>query len=253
MPTFLRSCLSACIAFALMAPVAHGFAASFSVVPVRIFMKPGDKAMAVTLVNNDTTPVLLQAESFDWDQDELGNDKLTPSEDLILSPPIIQLAPNQQQVVRIAVLRAPDPDRQLTFRLLLREVPQEVSQKPGIALPVSLAVSLPVFMTPPNAEAKISCDLVKWTRPVPATMRATAPQLAARCTNSGNATRQIRQAKLQQGSQVITKSLGSSYVLPGRAVELPLAKAALPASGGTASIELDLDDGNVLSVNARLP
>ncbi len=228
-------------------------AASFSVVPVRIFMKPGDKAIAVTLVNNDSTPVLLQAETFDWDQDALGNDQLTPSEDLILSPPIVQLAPNQQQVVRVALLRAPDPDRQLTYRLLLREVPKPADPARGITLPVSLAVSLPVFMTPPQAEAKVDCALVKWTRPVPEALRSRAPQIAARCTNAGNATRQVRQARVVAADKTLASSLGSSYVLPGRAVEIPIAKASLPAAGAAVGLQVELDDGSEQSFNVRLP
>jgi fimbrial chaperone protein len=80
-------------------------AAAFSVTPIRIYMQPRDRAVAITIVNEGDTEVALQAELNNWSQKADGTDELTPTEDLILSPPILKLAPKARQVVRLALLK----------------------------------------------------------------------------------------------------------------------------------------------------
>ena len=51
-------------AFVLLLAAAHcASAATFSVTPVRIYMKPQDRAVAVTITNESDAPVLLRYES----------------------------------------------------------------------------------------------------------------------------------------------------------------------------------------------
>src|SRR5207253_8331162 len=46
----------------VLAAMHMAFAATFTVTPVRIYMKPQDRAVAVTITNESDTPVLLQAD-----------------------------------------------------------------------------------------------------------------------------------------------------------------------------------------------
>ena len=93
----------------------------FSVTPVRIYMMPKDRAVAVTITNEASDPVVLQADIYEWRQSAEGEDQLTPSEDLILAPPIVKLGAKAKQVVRLARLQPPDASRQLIYRMILRE------------------------------------------------------------------------------------------------------------------------------------
>ncbi|MDO8774118.1 MAG: fimbria/pilus periplasmic chaperone [Burkholderiaceae bacterium] len=68
----------------------------------------------------------LQADLNIWSQKLDGIDEQLPTDDLILSPPIIKLAPKARQVVRLALLKPADASRQLTYRMILREVPEAV-------------------------------------------------------------------------------------------------------------------------------
>src|SRR3954466_13387600 len=77
----------------------------FSVTPVRIYMAPKDRAVAVTITNEANEPVVLQADVYEWKQTQNGDDNLVPSEDLILAPPIIKLEAKAKQVVRLARLQ----------------------------------------------------------------------------------------------------------------------------------------------------
>src|SRR4051812_34447113 len=112
---------AACLA-AITIPAAH--AGSFSVSPVRIFMGMRDRATGVTIINEGDTDLVMQAELFEWKQKPDGTDDLQPTQDLVLAPPILRLAKGARQVVRLANLRAPTPGEQLTYRLIIREVPE---------------------------------------------------------------------------------------------------------------------------------
>lgn len=219
----------------------------FSVSPVRIYMTPRDRAVAVTLTNENDSPNVLQADISSWTQDADGTDRLTPTDDLILSPPIIKLAPRSRQVVRLALLRPADPARQLTYRLIVREVPEASADgMKGIRVPIALALSMPVFITPPQAQREVACSLV--AAPTPGV--AWAPQV--RCANSGTAYAQIRQAVLQRGEAVLARFEGGSYVLPGAAQVLTL-KAEQALAPGAAELNVSFDDGKSQAFSVVLP
>lgn len=213
---FLRKAGCALAVACAIAPAAT-LAGSFSVVPVRVLFAPRDRAVAVTLTNLADTPVVLGAELYQWEQKPDGSDHLTPSEDLVLAPPLIRLAPKAQQVVRLALLRAPDPQTQLTFRMIVREQPQAGAATPAVNIPVSVAMSLPVFVTPPGARWDIDC---------------TSREAEVRCTNSGTATALVRSARLEQGGKVVARFDGGAYLLPGASRPIALQpKAGGPVAG----------------------
>src|SRR5659263_85474 len=87
---------------ALLMPWAAVNAGVFSVTPVRLYMTPRDRAIAVTLTNEGDTAIVLQADINSWSQKPDGSDELVLTEDLILAPPIIKLASKTRQVVRLA-------------------------------------------------------------------------------------------------------------------------------------------------------
>ena len=120
------------------APLAH--AGAFSVSPVRIHMTPRERVVAVSIANEGETEVALQADVHVWAQAADGTDTLQSTEDMILAPPIIRLAPKARQVVRLALLRPADAQRQLTYRLIVREVPEITQPKDQtLQVPITLA------------------------------------------------------------------------------------------------------------------
>ena len=215
------------LAAALPAP-----AASFSVTPVRIYMKTQDRAVAVTITNESNEPVLLQADIYAWAQKPDGADDLALTEDLILSPPIIKLAPKARQVVRLARLKAPDASRQLTYRMILREVPEAAPAKDNIQVNIALALSMPVFITPTPARRQMSCDA----------KRGEEGTLNVGCANSGSAYAQAREVLVKQGDAVLGRFEGGAYILPGARKILPV-KAQGVAPGSRVQLIVSYDDG----------
>jgi fimbrial chaperone protein len=234
--------LAVCLAtmLALLATSAAQ-AGSFMVAPVRIYMTLKDRAVAVTLRNESDTEVLLQAELNTWTQKADGTDELVPTDDLILSPPIIKLPPRGTQVVRLARLVPPDASRQLTYRMIIREVP-EVLAKEGINIPFALALSLPVFITPPPAARQMDCELAK-----------TEAKLATlTCANTGTAYAQTREVNLKFADGTTVKLDGGGYVLPGAKRVMPY-KSEADIPSGAARMEVKFDDGKTLgsSIDVR--
>lgn len=204
----------------------------FSVTPVRIYMTPKDRAVAVTITNEADEPVVLQADVYEWRQTAEGEDELTPSEDLILAPPIVKLGAKARQVVRLARLQPPDASRQLVYRLILRELP-EVGPSKGINVPIALALSMPVFITPPVAKHQTSCGA----------SRNPAGTLAVLCSNSGTAYAQVREVVVRQDGQAVGRFEGGAYILPGARKRLAL-EAANPIPVGALQLVVTFDDGS---------
>ena len=235
--------IAAALATAL--PSLPAYAGSFSVTPVRIYMTPRDRAVAITITNEGDTPVALQADLNTWNQNPDGTDELALTEDMILSPPIIKLGPKARQVVRLALLKPADASRQLTYRLIVREVPEATAPKGNtIEVPIALALSMPVFITPPPAKREMDCQA-----------RRDGLALAVTCANTGTAYAQIQEILLLRGdpnSAPLARFEGGAYILPGARKSLGLT-ATQAIAPGEATLKVTFDDGKDQSFAVRLP
>lgn len=238
----MKHFLPAVVLLAAAASALPVHAAQFTITPVRIFMNQRDRAVAVTIVNESDEPVVMQADLYTWKQKPDGSDDLQLTEDLILTPPILKLAPKARQVVRLARLSPPPGGVQQTYRMIVREIPEA---RPGqqLQLQVALAFSLPVFITPPGAKRDLRCGVERGT---PDTVRAV-------CSNNGTAYTQIRELELTGagGAKLAARDQGG-YILPSIQRTFDL-KAAGPIPAGAVKLQVALDDGTVQAFDANLP
>lgn len=218
-------------------------AAEFAVTPVRIFMTTRERAVAVTVLNEGTEPVVMQADLFAWKQKPGGEDELTPTEDLLLSPPILKLAPQSRQVVRLARLTPPSATEQLTYRMVVREIPEARPPSEGYRVQVALAFSLPVFITPPGAKRVVDCTVE----------RAAADAVRAVCGNSGTAYAQMREFVLTHNGEKVANVDGGGYVLPSITRKFDIKRAAGPIPAGNAKLAVTFDDGSVSTYDVVIP
>ncbi|MBS3910584.1 MAG: molecular chaperone [Hydrogenophaga sp.] len=216
----------------------------FSVSPVRMFMAPKDRAIAVTINNEGDEELVMQADVFLWKQKPGGEDELVLTEDMILSPPIVKLAPRSRQVVRLAMLRPRPTSEQLTYRLVVREVPEARPVEQKVQLQLALAFSLPVFITPPGAKPQLGCTVE----------RVAMDTVRAQCENTGNAYAQPRELTLlsASGEKLALRDSGG-YILPSikRSFDLKRAEGRIP--GGNARLAVALDDGSTQSFDVSIP
>ena len=241
MNTLLKA---AALALATASAAAPAIAAEFSVTPVRIFMTPRDRAVAITVTNDGDQEMVVQADLYSWKQKPGGEDELVLTEDMILSPPIVRLAPKSRQVVRLARLGAPPTLDEKTYRMIVREVPEAgPAQNKDLKLQVALAFSLPIFITPPSAKRQLVC----------ATQRIAADTVRASCENKGNAYAQMRGFALLGGSGEKVAGRDGGYLLPEikRSFDIKRPEGKIP--GGAMKLQVTMDDGSIQSFDAALP
>jgi len=240
-PSTVVKGLAGALVCALALPAVAGV---FSVTPVRINMAPRDRATAVTITNDGDDELVMQADIYAWSQKPGGEDDLVLSEDLILSPPILKLAPRSRQVVRLARVRVTNSDRQQFYRLIVREVPEAKPAAKDVQLQVALAFSLPVFITPPKTNRAMEC----------AARRTAADTLAIECENTGDTFLQLRDLALANaaGDKLASRDTGF-YILPGikRTIDIRRAEGRLP--GGKHKLAVTLDDGAIQSYDVTVP
>jgi fimbrial chaperone protein len=131
----------------LLAAAGTAPASTLSVAPIRIELSPTVSTAVLTVRNQEDSPVTVQARPAAWSQQD-GQDQLADTHDLLVTPPLFTIAPKGRQVVRIALLRKPDPSRELDYRLVLSEIPPAGAPQ-GTGLRFALRITLPVFVAAP--------------------------------------------------------------------------------------------------------
>lgn len=215
------------------APLSH--AGSFSVNPVRVTLSPGHAVAAITVRNAGSDASVIQLETSRWTQQD-GKDVLLPSPEILATPPIFTLQPGGSQIVRIGLRRPPDAQHELTYRLILREVPppQPIAQ----GLRVALAISMPVFVV----SAHPSFSNLQWQA-----VRLADGRIQLQATNTGTAHVQVGSIELSSptaNTPVVNESV-STYVLPGNTRTWTFKSAVAVSAGATLELHASTDGGNL--------
>jgi fimbrial chaperone protein len=230
-----RSISSAVLLFVCLLGAASAFAGSFQVSPVRATLGPSRTVEALTVRNDGPEPAVVQLEAMAWSQKD-GKDVYEPTKDLIATPPIFTVPPGGSQIIRVGLRRAPERDRELSYRLYLQEVPP--APRAGFqGLQVALRLGVPVFVNPPG-EAKPS---MKWQA-----RRGPDGQLQLSLSNSGNAHVQVANFTLAgaNGAPVASQHV-SSYVLAGQRRDWAFKASPMPAPGTALKLRAQTDAGDV--------
>lgn len=221
---------------AILFVVLTGLAAeaqSLSVLPVNIFLASGQKTTSLTVTNTGTTETAIQIRSYAWDQKN-GDDQLTDSDAVVLSPPIARIAPGASQVIRL-VLRQPAEGREATYRILVDQIPPPA--EPGIVHMV-LRLSIPIFVQPA-------------TRAVPHLqfhMEMNAGKLFLVGINDGLRHEVIRDVELSasDGRDLKETVSSSPYILAGATRRWPIAaQGPLPLPSETVLLTAHSDAGAI--------
>jgi fimbrial chaperone protein len=208
--------LLAAAAFALAAGVPAA-AASLQISPVLINLRASQAAGGINLQNQGERPLYGQVRVYAWEQ-RGGEDILTPTDELVASPPIMEVAPKSSQTIRLVRRGGAVPGPERAYRLLIDEIPR--GDEPGSGVAIRLQYSVPVFVAPADAAA---APALVWT----VVRRDNAWMLELK--NGGGLHAQVGAATLVDGTgkeyELSRGLLG--YALAGRerAWRLPLAPA----------------------------
>jgi fimbrial chaperone protein len=214
-------------------------ATDLGVSPVRVTLSDKQKIGTLTVRNNGTEPVPMQLEVLNWSREE-GNDVFTPTRELIVNPPIFTIPAGGSQLIRVGLRRAPDAQRELTYRIFLQELPPPPNPDFN-GTKMLMRVSLPVFVLPKVAAKPV----LRWHA-----VRTSDGALKISLTNSGNAHIQIANFSLSLpgSAQPWITQQTSDYVLIGKSFDwiLPAnADYSIPKSGATIQLFAQTDAGDI--------
>src|SRR5881396_2704422 len=142
---------AACGLAFFMAATGMAQAGAFAVDPVRATLSAARPVVSFVVRNDGVEPTVVQLEVVGWSQQD-GKDVYSPTREILATPPIFKVPTGGVQIVRLGLRREPDPQREMTYRLFLEEVPPPL--KEGFkGLRVTLRVGLPIFVVPAASTA----------------------------------------------------------------------------------------------------
>lgn len=201
--------------------VAQAQASQVSIRPLGLTFEADRSVETFRVRNPGRDPVTVQLEAFSWSQGRHG-DELSPTRELLITPPIFTLPPSATQLVRVGLRRAPDPDRELSYRVRFTEVPPP--RKPGFTgLAVTLQVSVPVFVEPSVSTAAAP----RWHARMDGDGRVDLT-----VENRGNAHLKLTEVGVLVEGAEIGRARLLKYVLPGRsrALTVPVSRSVSPGT-----------------------
>lgn len=229
-----------------------GFAApamaGLQISPISLSLEANQQAEGIWLTNTGTTVMHAQVRVFHWTQVN-GQDLLAPTEALLASPPMLQIAPGQQQLLRIVRITPPQAQQEQAYRVLVDELPiTQGEDSKRSQLRFVMRYSMPVFVRPlqaaqPQLHWRITTDA--------------AGQPALHVHNHGNAHARLAHLHRVSADGTTTETLMPGllgYVLPGASQTWPLpatltAKKS-PTELSQLSRELKIDvNGMVIAPN----
>src|SRR5258707_2216722 len=223
-------------ALVLVAAIAAPAGAStFNISPIRAELTGSHRTEALTIMNADDSPVVVQIRVVRWSQAG-GAEQLEDTRELLATSPVLLLPVKSQQIIRVALRREPDQLQELTYRVIFEEVPQ-AAPKEFIGLRVALRLSVPVFVAP--AHGKANAELAWESRWLP------NGQLELAATNHCSGHLQITDFEaLFPRSLMPLRGVTSKYVLPGSRISSTVTPASVPTRQRAIPIRGHNDQGD---------
>lgn len=205
------------LVFLLLQPHAAR-AGSFEVAPTTILLSASTPNNVLHITNRGRAPIFAQVEAYDWSQPGM-KDSLTPSTDLLISPPMVRLIPGRQQTVRLMIRpEAITPGVERTFRLVINELPDSTVKTQGVQVLLQFIVPVFVEIDDPG-KTQLECTLSRAEEGTRVTLK-----------NNGRQRLKLSQIALtSSGTDLTVSSEAFSYILAGAARQWVIA-APLPGN-----------------------
>lgn len=192
-----------------------------------IELLPGDRAGRLVLANSGNAPVAAQVRVYAWTQRD-GEDQLDPSSALVVSPAIVEIPADGEQLVRVVRPDGSPVPSEQAYRVVVDELPGDPGTQAGSAVTVRMRFLIPVF--------------VRAADPAPPQPRCRIAAAVLSCDNAGGRAAQIGSVvwKTPDGKSFPLSNGLLGYVLAGSSRRFPLTQPGLPnATGGTLEFQLN--------------
>jgi fimbrial chaperone protein len=224
------------IAIALLACVAPSGAAhaeGLQVAPVSVTIP--ERSGVVWLNNGSERALRAQVRVFRWHQDS-GEDELVETEDLVASPPFVEIAPGGEQVIRLVRFGtgADGEACERSYRIIVDELPPAESDA-AAGLQYVLRYSVPVYLTNPACD-ETQQPALSWN------IQTDGDAAWLNVVNLGQTRAQLANVHFVAPDGQRTAIAGGllGYVLPGAERRFALTQsAALFGEGGQIEVQLN--------------
>jgi len=120
-------------------------ASQFTVNPTRVELSAGVPSAVVSLRNDGQLPIRIQVKTHAWTQTLDGQMKLDATDDVVVFPALVTIAPGEERRLRIAVTSAP-AQVERTYRVFMEELPPVAGAMAETGVHVLTRVGIPVFL-----------------------------------------------------------------------------------------------------------
>lgn len=177
-------------------------AGGLSVSPVRVELDSARPVATLRVINRDQRVSRVQTEVLAWQQ-RGGEAIYSPATDLLVTPPIFEVAAHSEQIVRLGFLSVP-AERLLekAYRVFFREIPRPGDEASGVQL--LLRIGIPVFLRPTPINRRLE-------RIKPVTESAASVTLH----NPGNVHVRLDAVEWRVDGQTLSREAQLRYLFPG--------------------------------------
>jgi len=223
----MRACLRGTLALLMVAFIGRtAMAADFSVFPTSPDFGQRNSTSFV-IANQSANPLRAQIRVFAWTQNG-GRNIDSPTEEMIASPPFVDLAGKDNQTVRLLYRGKLPVDGPRAFHVVISELPEmaDTSPRRGKTLNTVISFSMPVYLEPQGAEPALSAVLSR------------GPGNSGSLTLSNGGTRRatIKSATVQRAGGQSALGRLPATVLPGSSIEIPVQDPALFGAGSSVRV-----------------
>lgn len=214
--------LSALVAALLLATSLTARASTFSVDPIEVTLSRGNSSASIAITNQSPQKLRLQVSGYSWQQSSAGAMKLTPTDDLVFFPKLLEIDPGDTKRIRVGVT-AEQGALERSYRVFMEELPslESVIAPKQNTVTLRMKVGVPVFVRPnaaPSANGAVR------------DASADGGSLSFEVFNTGNVHFAIQSVhvvgKDASGAAIVSNDLNGWYVLAGgtRRFSLPISK-----------------------------
>jgi fimbrial chaperone protein len=148
-----RGLAAAAVFAVLLAPrLARG--GELNVAPVLVELDAARRSALVSIRNASDKASRYQVRAYGWAQDLKGTMQLEATKDLVVFPPLVELAAGEERKLRIGSSATP-ADSERSYRIFIEELPPPESPDAPKQVRVLTRVGIPVFFAP-NREVRRS-------------------------------------------------------------------------------------------------
>ena len=140
----------ATLALGLFLGAGRARASGLNVSPVQLWLSPEVSKSLINLRNEGPDEARYQISAALWDEDARTGMKLSPTEDIVVFPTVLQLKPGETKGLRVGPA-VPFGPIEKTYRIFIEEMPAPQKAETRATVRVLTRIGIPVFLAPVKA------------------------------------------------------------------------------------------------------